>query len=102
MPSVWNFVGVEPRTALTAFVFHVSTASGGIATGLRPVAEAIGSDAVAAATTKLARTSRALNGTFLRFMSSPLGTRPPRRRGWAQGPRAARRAQPPGLRGRRR
>ena len=29
MPSVWNFVGVDERTALTAYVFQVSTASGG-------------------------------------------------------------------------
>ena len=45
MPSVWNFVGVEARTALTAYVFQVSTASGGTTTGLRSFAEAIGSDA---------------------------------------------------------
>src|SRR5215510_10914286 len=29
MPSVWNFVGVEARTAPTALVFQVRTASGG-------------------------------------------------------------------------
>src|SRR5436853_361152 len=40
MPSVWNFVGVDARTALTAYVFHVSTASGGTTAGLCVVADA--------------------------------------------------------------
>jgi hypothetical protein len=30
IPSTWSFTGDEARTALTAFVFHVNTASGGI------------------------------------------------------------------------
>src|ERR1700745_2982081 len=42
MPSVWNFVGVEARTALTAFVFQVSTASGAIAAGFRGAGDAPG------------------------------------------------------------
>ena len=33
MPSVWTFVGVDARTALTVYVFQVRTASGGDPTG---------------------------------------------------------------------
>ena len=48
MPSVWNLVGVEARTALTVFVFQISTASGGTAVGFGGFAEATDSDAVTA------------------------------------------------------
>jgi hypothetical protein len=42
--------------------------------GLRSFAEAIGSDAVAATTTKLATASSFFMGNLLRFMTSPLET----------------------------
>src|SRR5437868_3393758 len=102
MPSVWNFVGDEARTALTAYVFQVSTESGGTTAGLCVVAEAIGSDAAETATRKLARTSSVFSGNFLRFISPPFPTRSPRRRETDRGRRAARRAQRRGPRERRR
>ena len=50
MPSVWTFVGVEARTALTAYVFQVSTASAGSPAGPCGFAEAADRRTEAAAT----------------------------------------------------
>src|SRR2546422_649566 len=100
-PSVWNLAGDEARTALTAYVFQVRTASGAVATGLWVVAEATDSDAVAATATMPTKMSNVLSRTLL-FISPRFRTRPPRRRGRGRGRRAARRAQRRGPTGRRR
>src|SRR5689334_14856997 len=94
MPSVWNFVGVEARTAFTALVFQVSTASGGTAAGLWVFAEAADSDAVTATARTATKTSDRLVPRVVSFMSPPLRTRPPRRRGLDR----ARRVVQPALR----
>src|SRR5438552_6383280 len=96
-PSVRNLAGDDARTALTAFVFQVSTASGATATGLCVLAEAADSDAVAATATMLTRMSDLFSRTVL-FISPPVRTRPLRRRGRRRGRRAARRAQRRGSR----
>ena len=62
MPSVWNLVGVEARTALTVFVFQISTASGDTGVCFRLAVEAADNDAVAAtiaATTRMPTMSSA-------------------------------------------
>jgi hypothetical protein len=71
MPSVCTLVGTEARTALTVYVFQVSTASGGTATGLCVRAEAACSDAVAARATMPARTGTILIRTVHCFISPP-------------------------------
>src|SRR6476469_3667669 len=71
MPSVWNFVGVEARTALTAFVFQVSTASGGTTTGLGVFAEATDNDAVTATARMPTSTINAFSCVVFFFISPP-------------------------------
>ena len=58
MPSVCTFVGVDARTAFTAYVFHVSTASGGTAAAFRVFADATDSDVVAATASMPTRVSK--------------------------------------------
>ena len=62
MPSTWNFAGDDARTAFTAFVFQVSTASGATLTCLCVVADATDSDARAATAMTPTRTSNAVIG----------------------------------------
>ena len=75
MPSVWNLVGVEARTALTVFVFQISTASGDTGVALCVVAEAADNDTVAAtmaATTRMpTRMGSAFGLTVLIFIAPP-------------------------------
>jgi hypothetical protein len=89
MPSVWNFVGDEARTAPTAFVFQVSAASGEIGAAFLELAEATDSDAVAAPTMRI----NAASWAMLFFIFPPLRTRRPRQRGPDRAPRAARQAR---------
>src|SRR5258708_2660477 len=101
MPSVWNFVGVEARTALTAFVFQVTTASGGTtpAFGFSAAAD---NDTVAPIARTPARTSNVLSCGLPFFISPPYLTGSPRRRGPDRARHAARQAQPHGPPARRR
>src|SRR3954454_22437606 len=57
MPSTWNFAGAEARTAATVFAFHVSTASGGVATGSCGFAVATDSQTAPATATRPETTS---------------------------------------------
>ena len=61
MPSVWTFVGTDARTALTAFVFQVTAASGGTKLGLRLCAEAPDSATVAPTAAMPATTSNSFS-----------------------------------------
>src|SRR5690348_10510821 len=70
MPSVWNFVGVDARTALTALLFQVMTASGGVAASRFAVADAADSHVVATAAATIPSTSSVLVRTF-RLVTSP-------------------------------
>ena len=81
MPSVWNFVGVDARTALTVYVFQVTTASGGTATGLFECADATDSETAAATARMPTRTMSVLVRGCTFFISPPVPTGSPRRRG---------------------
>jgi hypothetical protein len=55
--STWSFGGRDARTAVTAFVFHVSTAPAGVVTGSCDFADAADNDAATVTATAHDKTS---------------------------------------------